>query len=54
MAVDSFLGEVRGNDLDGWFYKLKDGEWIGPVKHLMTACRNLEKAVGGVQMTAYD
>ena len=54
-AAESFLGEVKGCDLDGWYYRLANSEeWVGPIKYGMDVRRALEKAVGGVQINAND
>lgn len=51
---ESFLGEVKGDDYEGWFYKVKGQEWVGPFKHVTQVLRGLEAAVGGAPLTTWD
>lgn len=54
-AAESFLGKLKGNDLDGWFYQLRDSQdWVGPFNHLEKVMRALEKAVGGKILSTWD
>lgn len=54
-AVESFLGEIRGNLMDGYHYRLKDqDDWIGPFSNGEKVMRALEAAVGGKVLNTWD
>lgn len=54
-AADSFLGEVKGNLHDGFYYRLSGSvDWVGPYNNGDAVGRALEEAAGGAPINIWD
>lgn len=53
--AESFLGELKGNIHDGWYYRLSGSDsWEGPFSNMHTASKALESAVDGAPIDIWD
>lgn len=51
---ESLLGEVKGNDLDGWYYSENGELWVGPFRSVNEVQEKLMIAVSGALLTIWD